>query len=116
MSATLISENTFTAKKKHLCDLCGQHIQVGEKYKRQFCIDGNAYAFKMHFVCEDISKVYRKEYDSYDEGYDHNCFSHDVFENFEVVVGFKSDGLKYQEALKLFKQKWIEGKETKGNG
>ena len=112
MSAILISENTFTAKKKHLCDLCGQHIAVGEKYKRQFCVDGNAYAFKMHLVCEDIAKVYSKEYDSDCEGYDHNCFSNDVFENFEVVVGYKSDGLKYQEALKLFKQKWIEGKEV----
>lgn len=106
MSATLISECTYTAKKKHVCDLCGQHIQIGDNYLRQFCIDGHAYAFKSHLVCNDIANHFQSEND-YEDGYDLNCFSYDVFENFESVTGRKSEGLKYQEAINLFKESWI---------
>lgn len=106
MSAVLISESTYTANKKHVCDLCGQHIQVGDKYIRQFCIDGHAYAFKMHLVCEDISKHYSSEYDFDDEGYDSNCFSNDVIENFKEVTGVDRKGMPYKEAVELFKEHW----------
>jgi hypothetical protein len=108
MSATLISESTYKANKKHVCDLCGQHIQVGEKYIRQFCKDGHAYSFKMHLVCEDISKHYSSEYYYDNEGYDSNCFSYDVLENFKEITGFDRNGMCYQDSVNIFKESWIK--------
>lgn len=115
--ATLISDNTHTAKKKHLCDLCHLPIEVGEKYKRQFWEDGHAYAFKMHLVCEDISRHYSQEHDSFDnEGYDHNYFSNDVCENFASVTGYIRDGFKYKEMVQIFKEHWIKARKEANNG
>lgn len=108
MSATLISTNSYKARKKHLCELCGQQIGIGYTYTRQFVTqEGNAYAFKMHQVCEDIANHYSSEYDYYDDGYDSNCFSNDVLENFKEITGVERNGLPYNEAVELFKESWM---------
>lgn len=113
MSAELLSEKTHTAKKQHCCGLCGLHIEVGVTYTSQFVKqEGDVYSFKMHKDCEDIAKHYASEYD--DDGYDSNCFSNDVLENFKEITGVERNGLSYKEAVELFKESWIKLKgETK---
>lgn len=107
MSAILISTNSHKARKKHLCQLCYQQIEIGESYTRQFVTyEGDAYSFKMHNVCENIANHYSSEYD-YDDGYDSSCFSNDVLENFKEITGVERNGLPYNEAVELFKESWM---------
>lgn len=106
MSITLISEKTHKARKMHVCDLCGQYINVSDKYMRQFCKDGYIYSFKMHLICKDIANHYLKEYDFDDEGYDSNCFSNDIIENFKEVTGIERYNMTYKEVVAIFKKHW----------
>lgn len=61
---------TPKARKEHICDLCGQKIQIGEKYSRfRGKYDGDMFDIKHHLLCERICRAYcewagDKEYDN----------------------------------------------------
>lgn len=59
--------NHHTAKKEHKCDLCGETINIGEKYYRYVSLyDGRFYDNKYHEECITAINKYCKELD-YDE-------------------------------------------------
>lgn len=54
---------TYTAKKPHLCELCGQQINIGEKYINwvgKWCRD--FYNDYFHLLCCDFVEEYVIEY------------------------------------------------------
>ena len=53
------THKTLTAKKNHICELCGGVLATGEKYSR-FCgkYDGYMFDTKLHFLCENIIGAY----------------------------------------------------------
>ncbi len=56
MGWTHIEDNNYRARKRHVCELCGQFIEPGWKYVSRFgCRDGKAIRSAMHVECEDIS-------------------------------------------------------------
>lgn len=56
MSVEVLSSKEHTARVKHVCNLCGGIINVGERYNADFCVDsGYAYTFKTHTKCSFIS-------------------------------------------------------------
>lgn len=44
---------TVTARKMHRCTNCGQHIGIGETYKRWTSVDDGWFTSKMHPECFD---------------------------------------------------------------
>lgn len=58
-----------TARKTHICDLCGNEIAIGEKYTRFSGSDGG-YMFdtKLHLFCNEVIRQYCKywEVNEYD--------------------------------------------------
>jgi hypothetical protein len=54
MSYALLSETFPVAKKRHRCIWCGQHIEPGEKYRRERSVyDGSMQDFAWHPECAD---------------------------------------------------------------
>jgi hypothetical protein len=48
-----------TARKQHICDLCGRPINVGEKYSRfEGKADGEMFCTKNHLFCADVIERY----------------------------------------------------------
>lgn len=93
------SSRTSTARKSHICILCGQEIPVGEKYKRstgKWC--GNFYNYYFHLSCQDLVEKYcyesrEEEWSSdwiYDWLYDECCISCSSKEDCELNV-FRCD-------------------------
>lgn len=57
-----LTRKTPNAKKKHICDLCGGEIDVGEKYERQSgMVDGEFYEMKSHSSCMEICRRYCRD-------------------------------------------------------
>jgi hypothetical protein len=55
------------AKKEHICDYCGQKIEIGEIYEDQACVqDGVLYHWKSHMSCKELTRELQME--GYDEG------------------------------------------------
>ena len=50
----ILKDNKVTARKEHICDLCGLPIHKGSKYFYKFIKDDEAYDFKNHCHCESI--------------------------------------------------------------
>lgn len=93
------SSRTSTARKSHICILCGQEIPVGEKYKRstgKWC--GDFYNHYFHSTCYDLVQEYigtfgEEEWSSdwiYDWLYDECCRSCSKADNCEQNV-FRCD-------------------------
>lgn len=50
----LLSNDTVTARKQHACSWCGQKIEAGSKYVRQFVLfDGDTCTNKFHPECDN---------------------------------------------------------------
>ena len=55
MSMYCTDPETLKARKKHLCDSCGEPVLPGETYRRWRCYDGGeAGTVKMHPECHDM--------------------------------------------------------------
>lgn len=67
MSWTHIRDEEVKARKKHKCLLCGEDIEIGEKYVKRTGTDDGIITMKMHKECE-------KESSEWDEG-DWQCIS-----------------------------------------
>lgn len=64
--------NTRTAKKEYQCDLCGEKINVGEKYVRYSGkYDGYMFDDKYHTQCKGIIDKYCRNQGEYE--YDEWC-------------------------------------------
>ena len=53
------NQRTLTARKSHICSLCGQEISVGEKYERwtgKWC--GDFYNQYFHLFCANLVEEY----------------------------------------------------------
>lgn len=51
--------STHTAKKVHVCDLCGGKVQIGEKYQRfSGKNEGEMFDLKHHLICCEIISQY----------------------------------------------------------
>lgn len=59
----LLSNDTVTARKQHACSWCGQKIEAGSKYVRQFVLfDGDTCTNKFHPECDNaVTAVAREE-------------------------------------------------------
>lgn len=54
----ILSNDTYTARKRHICDSCLGSIEPGEKYERQRNVDdGEARTYKAHLRCIAASRV-----------------------------------------------------------
>lgn len=54
----ILSDTTQAARKRHRCDSCGRHIEIGEQYARQRIVDGgDAWVFKAHTHCMEAGKL-----------------------------------------------------------
>ena len=52
MSAETLNSKKHTAQVRHVCDLCGSIINVGDRYQADFCVDnGYAYTLRTHEKC-----------------------------------------------------------------
>ena len=51
---SVIKFKKCTARKDHICDLCGLPIHKGSKYLYRFVNDGGVFEFKNHCHCESI--------------------------------------------------------------
>ena len=62
--ATLIESATIkSARKRHRCDWCGEHIDIGTSYERQRLADcGDAWVYKAHPECIEAASTL-KDYD-----------------------------------------------------
>lgn len=74
MSVQVISSGKVTAKKRHRCTWCGQWIEPGEQYTKEFVkVDGDPSWNKLHPECDEaLSECARNEggsctYRLYDE-------------------------------------------------
>ena len=74
MGVEVLNSKKHTAKVKHICDLCGGTINIGERYQADFCVDGgDSYTFKAHEKCLTIAnEIY--EYLDLDEEMDRMNF------------------------------------------
>lgn len=65
---------TLKARRPHLCTSCGQHIGIGESYKRWRTFDqGDAGTSKMHPECFEMHQA-----DAADSGnWEYTPFSHE---------------------------------------
>ena len=78
--------STHTARKKHVCNLCGGLINEGERYDSEFCVDdGLAYTFKAHEKCNYIASEIYEYVDPYD-GMDKTGFLEGCSEISEIFV------------------------------
>lgn len=47
------------ARKAHMCAWCGERIQRGERYAKQFVVcEGDAWTKKLHIECEAAEQAY----------------------------------------------------------
>lgn len=49
--STLLSNEVFNARKRHVCNECRRFIEPGEVYRRQVYIDGDFHTYKAHVEC-----------------------------------------------------------------
>ena len=62
MSYTLLSESWPIARKQHRCIWCGQHIEAGEKYRRERSVyDGDMQNHKWHQECNAAAAEYFRQ-------------------------------------------------------
>jgi hypothetical protein len=53
VSVEVISSGEVTAKRRHRCTWCGQWIEAGERYTREFVkLDGDTSWNKLHAECK----------------------------------------------------------------
>lgn len=62
MTYALLAESFPTARKRHRCIWCGQHIAPGEKYRREKSVyDGEMQDFKWHPECAEAQQEEGRE-------------------------------------------------------
>jgi hypothetical protein len=63
MSVEVISSGQVTAKKRHRCTWCGEWIEAGERYTKEFVkVDGDPSSNKLHPECDaDLAECARNE-------------------------------------------------------
>lgn len=67
---THLSDKVYKAQKEYRCFLCGERINVGEKYCRRVGVDsGDLFEAKMHLECKEVSKGFTM--DDWDSGHPH---------------------------------------------
>ena len=93
-----------TAKKEHVCYLCGQKIEKGESYHLYVGkYDGDFYSLKLHSECHRMVDAYYREDDLVQgEGWDD-----------QIVMDFvnqwlKEDGIEPPELRRDAIKKWLE--------
>lgn len=55
MSTEILNQGWRKARKKHICDWCGEAIEKGEEYHCQTCVDNTSreiWTIKNHAECE----------------------------------------------------------------
>lgn len=76
MSTYCTDLETHTARKVHRCMSCGELVNVGEKYVRWRCYDGDYVGtVKMHPECHDMHSDDAAHYG--DCGWEFSPFSHE---------------------------------------
>lgn len=55
MTWTHIKDSTVTARKRHVCQLCGKYVQPGTKYISRFGFDDGPAWAAMHIACEALT-------------------------------------------------------------
>lgn len=83
---TIISDETVKARKRHICNLCGQPIHPGEEYRKCVNKDGDIFTWREHMRCgkmvERFSKLGYMDYHEYGaEDFDEavKIYAEDVF-------------------------------------
>lgn len=101
----VISIRESIARKDHKCSYCHSIILKGEKYENQFCVDGEAYTWKSHLDCRDLSsKLFDR--DEFWEGVSDSDFQAAVYES-SKGLGFDGsfkERLSYLKGLLLRKE------------
>lgn len=101
----VISIRESIARKDHKCSYCHSIILKGEKYESQFCIDSDAYTWRSHLDCRDLSS---KLFDMCEflEGVSAGDFQAAVYER-SKDLGFDGsfkERLSYLKGLLLIKE------------
>ena len=92
-----------SAKKEHVCYLCGQKIENGEQYRIMTGVfDGDFYSLKLHGQCHSMVEAYWAEQECYDEGWD-NTMVMDFINQWLREDGYEPPKLK-RDAINL----WLE--------
>lgn len=82
-----------TARKEHMCSLCGRKIEVSEKYSRHSGVyDGKFFDHKHHLLCEKAIEIYCE--DVCDNEYDNDSVIDWLNERvcYECEHGWHDDG------------------------
>ena len=89
---TFWSHSTLTARKPHVCSMCGRRIDAGEKYMKGAGMDGTAWTWKECFHCKSFRQLT-------DIGFDGE-YNEDTFADMEPL-----DGLE-ETWLRQYRRRW----------
>lgn len=79
-------QNIKRARKDHICNYCGETIEAGSPYTREFLVNGGEhYEWLMHNECEKVASEIWEFADPWD-GMDHDCYQENVREVFRCFV------------------------------
>lgn len=82
-----------TARKEHRCDLCGETIKVGEKYKRETLFyKGKMYDFASHCDCDELCELLhmQEQAEEIDTGVDSEIFATLTWEKISEILPYEA--------------------------
>lgn len=89
------------AKKFHVCDFCGQRIELGEKYSNQFNRQSEGvYTWKSHIRCNEIASKL-KMFDEADEGVTADDFYEHIKNEFMEVMSEDHNEIYESKSYKI---------------
>ena len=98
-----IFNSTPKARKKHICDFCGDTIEKGTKYNRDVFKDDYIFTWKSHFSCDKLVKKMNMNEESNYEGVSEEFFRYFVSSYYDDMHNSKKDIL-FLEKLKFTKK------------
>lgn len=100
----ILKSYTPTARKIHRCDFCFGTIALGEKYKYDFIVQDEAYAWKTHLSCMELASKLKMFDDCLDTGLTGEDFQDGIHNQYDKLIKTDEE-TSFEHKLRFLKHK-----------
>jgi hypothetical protein len=87
----ILSNEIVRARKTHICELCVEKINIGEKHRCMVLVDDGIWAYRAHLDCENLIDTLNM--DEYNEGINADGFRECIIEEYSNMSSLKKSDI-----------------------